>query len=95
MWKIASLYVGLLMSNKSAIRLTDYKSSLPGLEGDAYEMAMRQCHLRSAEKLQQLCFANGGIYIKLGQVAAQMVSQSKPSPWTREPTKPAKMFLIK
>lgn len=54
--------------------LTDYKRSLRGLdEGEDREAKKLECHLRSASKLVQLCFANGGIYIKLGQVAAQMV----------------------
>lgn len=51
----------------------DYTGSLSGLEGDDREEQKRLCHLRCADKLQRLCFANGGIYIKLGQVAAQMV----------------------
>ena len=53
----------------------DYKFSTSGLEGDSYAEALKQCHERSAFKLQKLCFANGGIYIKLGQHVAQLVGQ--------------------
>ncbi len=53
----------------------DYKFSTSGLEGDSYTEALKQCHERSAFKLQKLCFANGGIYIKLGQHVAQLVGQ--------------------
>lgn len=52
---------------------TDYKLSLRGLEGKTYEEELKECHTRSAFKLQRLCFANGGIYIKLGQHVAQLV----------------------
>ena len=45
----------------------DYKWSLRGLIGDEYEKAQHKVHERSADRLQRLCFANGGIYIKLGQ----------------------------
>ncbi|DBA69933.1 hypothetical protein WJX79_001480 [Trebouxia sp. C0005] len=51
---------------------SDYKFSTSGLEGDTYAEALKQCHERSAFKLQKLCFANGGIYIKLGQHVAQL-----------------------
>ena len=53
--------------------LADYKFSTSGLEGASYDEALKQCHSRSAFKLQRLCFANGGIYIKLGQHVAQLV----------------------
>lgn len=29
-------------------------------------------HLRSAERLRQLCASNGGVYVKLGQLISQM-----------------------
>ncbi|KAL3145108.1 hypothetical protein ABBQ38_001717 [Trebouxia sp. C0009 RCD-2024] len=51
---------------------SDYKLSLRGLEGKTYEEELKECHTRSAFKLQRLCFANGGIYIKLGQHVAQL-----------------------
>ena len=54
----------------------DYRTSLAG-PADEREQQKSLCHLRSAQKLVQLCFTNGGIYIKLGQVAAQMVSFSE------------------
>lgn len=51
----------------------DYKFSLRGLSDESYKKAVKECHERSAFKLQKLCFANGGIYIKLGQHVAQLV----------------------
>jgi len=51
----------------------DYKTSLRGLEGNARELALRGCHERGAKTLLDLCFANGGIYIKLGQLVGQLV----------------------
>ena len=51
----------------------DYKWSLRGLSGPEREAALRAAHARSAERLQRLCFANGGVYIKLGQHIAQLV----------------------
>ncbi|KAK9823333.1 hypothetical protein WJX72_001997 [[Myrmecia] bisecta] len=53
----------------------DYKwsqrSSL-GLTEQDQQGARRACHRRSAFKLQRLCFANAGVYIKLGQHIAQL-----------------------
>ena len=34
---------------------------------------LRACHQRGADRLLQLCFANGGIYTKLGQHVGQLV----------------------
>ncbi|KAJ4720059.1 Protein kinase [Melia azedarach] len=47
----------------------DYEYSLWGLPEGSSERARvkHEVHLRSARKLQDLCFKNGGIYIKLGQ----------------------------
>ena len=52
----------------------DYRRSLRGLaEGSAArERAKAECHARSARRLRDLCFANGGIYIKLGQHVGQL-----------------------
>ncbi|CAK0787023.1 hypothetical protein CVIRNUC_010239 [Coccomyxa viridis] len=50
----------------------DYKWSLRNLSGKEYEQAKRKCHARGADRLQQLCFANRGVYIKLGQHVAQL-----------------------
>ncbi|XP_062212116.1 putative ABC1 protein At2g40090 [Phragmites australis] len=52
----------------------DYKWSLWGLEPGtpAWLSAKHGAHLRSANRLQELCFRNGGIYIKLGQHIAQL-----------------------
>ncbi|KAL9226718.1 hypothetical protein vseg_002497 [Gypsophila vaccaria] len=52
----------------------DYEYSLLGLREDSseYAKAKRDVHLRSALKLRDLCFENGGIYIKLGQHIGQL-----------------------
>ncbi|KAM0875117.1 hypothetical protein ACQ4PT_037004 [Festuca glaucescens] len=52
----------------------DYQYSLWGLEpgSKAWLEAKHETHLRSANLLQELCFRNGGIYIKLGQHIAQL-----------------------
>ena len=42
----------------------------PGTE--VYEERIAACHDRGAQRLLQLCFANGGIYIKLGQHIAML-----------------------
>ncbi|GLT31467.1 hypothetical protein SLA2020_062000 [Shorea laevis] len=52
----------------------DYEYSLWGLpEGSSERQRIKhEVHLRSARKLQELCFRNGGIYIKLGQHIGQL-----------------------
>lgn len=52
----------------------DYQYSLWGLADGSNERAKvkHEVHLRSARKLQELCFRNGGIYIKLGQHIGQL-----------------------
>ncbi|GAA0178929.1 ATP-binding cassette [Lithospermum erythrorhizon] len=52
----------------------DYEYSLWGLAEDSAERlkVKREVHIRSASKLQELCFRNGGIYIKLGQHISQL-----------------------
>ncbi|KAJ1383382.1 UbiB domain [Sesbania bispinosa] len=52
----------------------DYEYSLWGLpEGSSErENIKHEVHLRSAQKLQELCFKNGGVYIKLGQHLGQL-----------------------
>lgn len=54
--------------------LVDYLWSLQGLDpgGKAYEHAIEECHARGAQRLLNLCFSNGGIYIKLGQHIAML-----------------------
>jgi aarF domain-containing kinase len=54
--------------------IADYKYSLYGLaEGSAErEQAKHEAHVRCANRLQALCFKNGGIYIKLGQHIGQL-----------------------
>lgn len=55
--------------------LLDYEYSLWGLPDGSIEKerAKREVHARSALRLQELCFRNGGIYIKLGQHISQLV----------------------
>ncbi|XVF40738.1 hypothetical protein PTKIN_Ptkin01aG0139000 [Pterospermum kingtungense] len=52
----------------------DYQYSLWRLPDGSNERARvkHEVHLRSARKLQELCFRNGGIYIKLGQHIGQL-----------------------
>ncbi|KAK9127997.1 hypothetical protein Syun_016794 [Stephania yunnanensis] len=52
----------------------DYEYSLLGLAEGSAERAevKRECHRRGAERLRELCFRNGGIYIKLGQHIGQL-----------------------
>ncbi|KAK6933016.1 ABC1 atypical kinase-like domain [Dillenia turbinata] len=52
----------------------DYEYSLWGLPEGSVERAKvkHEVHLRSARRLQDLCFKNGGIYIKLGQHIGQL-----------------------
>ncbi|XP_004500484.1 putative ABC1 protein At2g40090 [Cicer arietinum] len=52
----------------------DYEYSLWGIpEGSSErEKIKHEVHLRSAQKLRDLCFKNGGIYIKLGQHLGQL-----------------------
>ena len=45
----------------------DYQTTLRHLDGDALDAAKKQCHQRGADRLLELAFKNGGIYIKLGQ----------------------------
>ena len=63
----------------SAFTAADYKWSMRGLDGTAKQAAKLACHNRSAERLRDLCFANGGIYIKFGQHVAQLVSMLLPA----------------
>ena len=53
--------------------IADYKVSLKDVDGPEREQVLHSCHQRSADKLLQLCFQNGGIYIKLGQHIGQLV----------------------
>ncbi|KAL9332607.1 hypothetical protein ACSQ67_002217 [Phaseolus vulgaris] len=52
----------------------DYEYSLWGLPDGSIdrERIKHEVHLRSAQKLQHLCFKNGGVYIKLGQHLGQL-----------------------
>ncbi|XP_024990202.1 putative ABC1 protein At2g40090 [Cynara cardunculus var. scolymus] len=52
----------------------DYEYSLMGLPEDSDERVRvkHEVHTRSARRLEELCFKNGGIYIKLGQHVGQL-----------------------
>ncbi|KAF3329058.1 putative ABC1 protein [Carex littledalei] len=52
----------------------DYQYSCWGVEqgSDEWSRIRHEVHLRSAYRLQDLCFRNGGIYIKLGQHLGQL-----------------------
>ena len=52
----------------------DYLYALRDVEpgSEAYEERLAACHDRGAQRLLQLCFSNGGIYIKLGQHIAML-----------------------
>ncbi|KAL6957420.1 hypothetical protein U1Q18_047013 [Sarracenia purpurea var. burkii] len=52
----------------------DYEYSLWGLPEGSIERSKvkHEVHIRSARKLEELCFKNGGIYIKLGQHIGQL-----------------------
>ncbi|KAL8247811.1 hypothetical protein R6Q59_009027 [Mikania micrantha] len=52
----------------------DYEYSLFGLPEDSIERTRvkHEVHTRSARRLEELCFKNGGIYIKLGQHIGQL-----------------------
>lgn len=57
----------------AAACVLDYQTSLQGnLTAAERERAMRECHQRGAERLRDLCFANGGVYTKLGQHVGQL-----------------------
>lgn len=52
----------------------DYEYSMWGLKEGTIEWskAKHEVHCRSAQRIQELCFRNGGIYIKLGQHISQL-----------------------
>mmetsp|Transcript_20714 Transcript_20714/g.53084 ORF Transcript_20714/g.53084 Transcript_20714/m.53084 type:complete len:534 (+) Transcript_20714:223-1824(+) len=56
----------------AALTVVDYKWSLPAESSPEYEQQLHLCHERGAERLLDLCFRNGGIYIKLGQHIGQL-----------------------
>ncbi|KAH7854949.1 hypothetical protein Vadar_019496 [Vaccinium darrowii] len=62
------------LSTTAALIAFDYEYSLWGLPEDSIEKAKvkHEVHIRGAHKLEELCFKNGGIYIKLGQHIGQL-----------------------
>ncbi|KAJ7542373.1 hypothetical protein O6H91_10G103500 [Diphasiastrum complanatum] len=58
----------------AAAIVADYNISLWGLKEESPERALakHEAHVRCANRLQALCFKNGGIYIKLGQHVGQL-----------------------
>jgi len=67
--------VGLIVLALFLVLWLDYEYSLHGIpEGSIErEKVKHEVHLRSAQRLRDLCFKNGGIYIKLGQHLGQLV----------------------
>ncbi|KAL8218110.1 hypothetical protein R6Q57_021483 [Mikania cordata] len=62
------------LSATAAAIAFDYEYSLMGLpeDSDEWEKVKHQVHTRSARRIEDLCFKNGGIYIKLGQHVGQL-----------------------
>ncbi|XP_071929926.1 putative ABC1 protein At2g40090 isoform X2 [Coffea arabica] len=62
-------------SVSAATTAFDYKYSLWGLpEGSPeWTRVKHEVHIRGARRLQELCFRNGGVYIKLGQHISQLI----------------------
>ncbi|XP_064621315.1 aarF domain-containing protein kinase 1-like [Lineus longissimus] len=64
---------GIFRFGRAALFITgigwDYKKTLKGLdtESEEYVVIKSKLHLRSAEKLRELCCLNGGCFIKVGQ----------------------------
>eukprot|EP00611_Tribonema_gayanum_P025494 TRINITY_DN5810_c0_g1_i1.p1 TRINITY_DN5810_c0_g1~~TRINITY_DN5810_c0_g1_i1.p1 ORF type:complete len:579 (+),score=201.65 TRINITY_DN5810_c0_g1_i1:150-1886(+) len=56
----------------SCVVSADYKMSLRGLQGDAYEAKKAEVHQRAAERLLKVCMKHGGVYTKFGQHIASM-----------------------
>lgn len=52
----------------------DYKWNLWGLDenSDDYNKNIKECHLRAANRLVDICIRNGGLYVKLGQGLSTM-----------------------
>ncbi|GAB6030636.1 putative aarF domain-containing protein kinase 1 [Chamberlinius hualienensis] len=70
-WDIGTF--GIVRFGRTALTaakiMTDYKMSLFGVENDSlrYKEIKSQVHKRSANQLLDLCYANGGAFIKVGQ----------------------------
>ncbi|XP_047328955.1 putative ABC1 protein At2g40090 [Impatiens glandulifera] len=62
------------LSSTAAAIAFDYEYSLWGLQEDSTERAKvkHEVHLRGARRIEELCFKNKGIYIKLGQHISQL-----------------------
>lgn len=53
--------------------ILDYKITMRGdKESDEYKNNMHLCHLRGAHRILDLCKANGGVFIKVGQHVASL-----------------------
>lgn len=72
-----------------ALLSSDYRYSLWGLPDGSKEKAeaKHEAHVRCAHRLRDLCFRNGGIYIKLGQHIGQLVSTLSRT-WSTVPLAP-------
>lgn len=58
----------------AAKMMVDYKivMSKTDLDPEIYRMEMSACHKRSADRILDLCRANGGVFIKVGQHIASL-----------------------
>lgn len=54
---------------KAALIINDYKWNLRNIDTNNpnYEKVLSECHLRSANRIKDVCCANGGCFIKVGQ----------------------------
>ena len=41
-------------------------------DSEAYNKTMKECHLRTAQRMVKTCLQNGGLYIKMGQALSTM-----------------------
>lgn len=76
--KIRTAVHGVVRSSRAistiALNAVDYKFTLRGLpvDSDEYRRKLSQVHFRSARRIQKLCEANKGFYVKAGQFVAAL-----------------------
>ncbi|XP_035550644.1 aarF domain-containing protein kinase 1-like isoform X4 [Juglans regia] len=76
--KILTVSHGVIRSSRAiytiACTVVDYKYSLYGLPIDSYEYLQKlsEVHSRSAKRIQNLCEANKGFYVKAGQFVVSL-----------------------
>ncbi|PKA50050.1 Putative ABC1 protein [Apostasia shenzhenica] len=67
--------LALVAPIKEKLEYLDYEYSIWGLKegSNEWSKAKHEAHKRCAVRLKELCFRNGGIYIKLGQHIGQLI----------------------